>query len=277
MDTERLMEVALEMAGLREVPADSQVYVPGSGLKRIVVGIDIGPAELLLAKQEGFQGVIAHHPAGGSASVHFHRVLERHREMMEAHGVPRDEARRAVEELVLQRQVAGHALNYDRVPSYARFLKMPFMNIHLPWDEIGRRRMAEALQACDEDAAVRDAVTALQQLREFQRAETEMEVRLGQEDNPLGRWVVAHGAGTNGGYPVAKAYFSHGVDTVLYIHISPGDLKRLREDPKLEGRNLIITGHIASDSLGINPYVRRLREEGLEVACIGGVIEVQGP
>ncbi len=73
---------------------------------------------------------------------------------------------------------------------------------------------------------------------------------------------------------MARAYFSHGVDTLVYIHILPGDLKRLREDEDLRGKNLIVTGHIASDSLGINPYVHRLREEGLEVTCVGGVLEV---
>jgi len=37
---------------------------------------------------------------------------------------------------------------------------------------------------------------------------------------------------------------------MIYIHISPSDLEKL----KAEGKgNLIVTGHIASDSLGINP------------------------
>ncbi|MFQ5838968.1 MAG: hypothetical protein ACE5HJ_09365 [Thermoplasmata archaeon] len=273
MDTDRLMALALQMAGLKEVPADSEVYVAGGGLGKLLMGIDIDEAWLLLAKQLGYHGVVAHHPAGGSATLHFSQVLTRHREMMEACGVPKEEAMEAVDELISQREVASHAANYDRVPSFARLLGMPFMNIHLPLDEIGRRRMAEALEECDTRSTVSHAIEALQGLPEFRLAETTIEVRLGSEKNPLGRWVVAHAAGTNGGYPVAKAYFSHGVDTLIYIHISPSELKRLREDAELEGKNLIITGHIASDSLGINPYVRRLREEGLEVTCIGGILE----
>jgi putative NIF3 family GTP cyclohydrolase 1 type 2 len=274
MDTESLMQQALEMAGLKEVPADSQVYVPGENLQKVLVAIDVGPGELLLAKQLGFDGVIAHHPAGGAATLNFHRVLTRHQEMMEAHGVPPEVAHQAVEELAGPRRVSSHAANYDRVPSFARLLGMPFMNIHLPWDEIGRQRMVEAIQACGPDSTVRDAVRTLRRLPEFQRAETDIEVRLGREENRLGRWVVVHGAGTNGGYPVARAYYTHGVDTVVYIHISPVDLKRLRDDKQLEGKNLVITGHAASDSLGINPYVARLRQDGLEVTCMGGVVEV---
>lgn len=267
------MALAVEMAGLDAVPADSAIYVPGKDLKRILMGIDVGEAELLLAKQEGYDAALAHHPAGGAARVGFHRVLDTHRRMLEAHGVPPEDAAAAVADLTLQHEVAGHAHNYDRTPSVARLLGLPFLNVHQPLDEIGRQRMHRALEGCPPDATVADAVAALEAYPEFRRAATSIAVRLGAADRPLGRWVVAHGAGTNGGYAVAKAYFAHGLDTVVYIHVAPGELKRLREDEALEGKTLLVTGHLASDSLGITPYVARLREEGLEVACIGGIVE----
>ncbi len=273
MNTEELMELALRMAGMEEVPSDTQIYVEGEEIHRVLMGIDIGEAELLLAKDQGMDCAIAHHPAGGSARVHFHRVLQRHEEMMMANGVPQRAAAEAVAELVLPPELAGHSSNYDRAPSVARLLGMAFLNLHLPLDEIGRRRMVEHMRQCGDGATVADAVTALNQIPEFQVAETSIEVRLGSLGNPLGSYVVAHGAGTNGGYPVAKAYFTHGIDTVIYIHISPPDLKKLRADKELEGRNLVVTGHIVSDSLGINPYVEALRRRGLEVTCIGGILE----
>jgi hypothetical protein len=99
-------------------------------------------------------------------------------------------------------------------------------------------------------------------LDEFKNASTDILVPLGDLDNRAGTVVVAHGAGTNGGYSVAKAYFDHGVDTVIYIHISPADLKKLTEYGQ---GNLIISGHIASDMVGINPYLRKLRKRGLTI------------
>jgi hypothetical protein len=69
---------------------------------------------------------------------------------------------------------------------------------------------------------------------------------------------------------VAKACFAHGVDTVVYIHIDYGELQRLRG----EGRgNLIVTGHLAGDSLGFTPFITQLRTRGLEVTTFSGVIE----
>ncbi len=178
-----------------------------------------------------------------------------------------------MEVLSIPQETARRAANYDRIPGFARFLRLPYLKIHQPWDEMGRQRMVGALEVCGGDATVEDGVAALQALPEFGVAETAIAIRLGDAAHPLGRWALAHGAGTNGGYPVAKAYFAHGVDTVVYIHILPADLQRLREDRALEGKNLVVTGHSVSDSLGITPYLRRLREEGLEVVALGGVLE----
>jgi hypothetical protein len=77
-----------------------------------------------------------------------------------------------------------------------------------------------------------------------------------------------HGAGTNGGYAVARAYFQAGVDTVLYIHIAPEEAQRLRNEAS---GNLIVSGHISSDLVGINPFVAKLEERGLEVVRMSGL------
>lgn len=84
------MELALEMVGYTEVPGDCAVYVPGRGIRRVMIGIDIGPAELRLARQLGYDCVIAHHPAGYVPDRF--SVYRRHALQMEAFGVPRPEA-----------------------------------------------------------------------------------------------------------------------------------------------------------------------------------------
>src|SRR5437773_990253 len=80
-----------------------------------------------------------------------------------------------------------------------------------------------------EKPRVRDAVAVLESMPEFRSALTRIVVRMGTTDHPLGKWAVHHGAGTNGGVPVARAAFDHGIDTVFYIHIDAGALRRLWE------------------------------------------------
>jgi hypothetical protein len=64
MNTKEIMQLSLELAGLKDVPEDSATYMSGKDIRRILFGIDAGVPELMLAKQLGYEAVIAHHPAG---------------------------------------------------------------------------------------------------------------------------------------------------------------------------------------------------------------------
>lgn len=272
LGTEEIMSLALEMADMHHPPADSAIYVSGTELKRVMFGIDIGAAELLLARDLGCDGVIAHHPAGGTARLNFPEVLTRHVELMVEHGVPTPAARDAIQAMLTRSLLSSQTANFDHVPSVARLLEMPFLNVHLPLDEVGRRMMVETIDAhlekLDRSPIVQDAIDALKTMPEFAEAQTRIMVPVGAVDRPLGRIAVVHGAGTNGGYPVARAYFDAGINTVLYIHIAADQAQRLRDETS---GNLIVSGHIASDMVGINPFVAKLEENGVEVIRMSGL------
>jgi len=118
----------------------------------------------------------------------------------------------------------------------------------------------------DPKATVGDIVTSLHKLSEFRNALTPIEIGLGKPSNKAGKVVVSHAAGTNGGYEVAKTFFKYGVGTLTYIHISSADLEHLRADGM---ENLIVTGHISSDSVGINPFLAELKKKKISVIRIG--------
>ena len=272
MNTTQLMQLALEMAGLDQIPGDSAVHVPGAEIERVLFGIDLKTPELILAAQQQYHCAISHHPVGGSSTLRFHEVLERHIDQMVRAGVPPAVAEATMRPTIEERRIFNSMTNYDHDRSVAALLGLPYVNIHTPLDEIGRRRMAETTATVAEDATVAELVDRFYgAFAEFRNAETEIEVLVGTPEHRVGNAVVSHGAGTNGGYPVAKAYFDHGIDTVIYIHCRPGDARRLVAEYG-ETKTLIVTGHIASDSIGINPYVDRLREEGLDVTTFSGII-----
>ena len=274
MDTREIMGLAVKLAGQTRVPEDSEIYVPSKDVKRALFGIDADVGVLLAAKERGYDLVIAHHPVGGRASLGILKVYKRHATNLERAGVPRNAASMAVRAMQDEHAPRIHAANYDHVPSLARLLGVPLMSIHNPCDEIGRRVMDEALRKAMKAAStVREAIESLNRLPEFSKAETDIALRIGKPGNRVGRWVVLHGAGTNGGYHMARCAFDNGIDTVVYIHIDPGHLARLRAEFAAKGKNLIVTGHVASDSIGINVLVRALRERGLEVTCVSGIVE----
>ncbi|MFQ5977942.1 MAG: hypothetical protein ACE5OZ_07435 [Candidatus Heimdallarchaeota archaeon] len=165
------------------------------------------------------------------------------------------------------------ARNYDAIPSFARQLELPFLNIHSPSDELGRRMIHTAIENLQKekgDVKLSEIRLYLKEkFPEFRKAQTRVEIAKGEMNDYLGNWIFSHGALTNGGFEIAECYYRCNVDTVLYIHISPPDLGRINA---LDKGQLLVTGHLASDSVGINPFLERLSEKGCEISAMGGLI-----
>jgi NAD(P)H-hydrate repair Nnr-like enzyme with NAD(P)H-hydrate epimerase domain len=136
--------------------------------------------------------------------------------------------------------------------------------------------MVEAVQAYfagvgeAQEPTVRNLIDALQTIPEILDAKTNVMAPVGKLDNPIGEYVIFHGAGTNGGYAAAKALFEAGVNSVVYIHLAGEDAERLRQ-LQLPDVNVVVSGHIASDMIGINRYVAELERRGIEVIRMSGL------
>jgi putative NIF3 family GTP cyclohydrolase 1 type 2 len=265
VDTEKKMKVGLELAGWKRMPADSAVHVKGRNIKRVLIAVDVGTAELMLARQLSCDAVIAHHPIG-VASVDFYKVFDRHVHFMVEHGVPKKTAMDAVEKLKERVATRSHANIYNDIIGAARLLGMPLVNIHQPCDEYMRQVILKAIKS-GSTKYVSDIVRSISKIPEFRNSATRVEVKLGSAKNKLGRWALVVAAGTNGGYQIAKAYMQAGVSTVIYLHVDYGELMKMREDG-LDG-NLIVMGHLAGDSIGLNGLAERLEEIGVETIRMG--------
>ena len=99
------------------------------------------------------------------------------------------------------------------------------------------------------------------------------ELWLGRPENPVGRWIVQMAAGTNGGAAIYRTYYEHGIDTILAMHIDDAELRKLEHEQPARA-NLVITGHMPSDSIGMNRLIRAMEQRGLEVIAGSGVIRV---
>jgi putative NIF3 family GTP cyclohydrolase 1 type 2 len=267
-----IMAMANRLAGCAQTPPDSQVYLDGE-VRRVFVGIDVDIGELLLARSLGADGIIAHHPIGSRARLGLPAVIERHEDQMRAEGIPADVAH---EKMLERRRPVAHALhtsNYDRVVDAARQLNIPLMNIHLAADLMGRQYFIDFVGRVVDGATttVDGLIGELETIPEMEASLVQPELWLGEGKNLVGRWVVQMAAGTNGGAPVYRTYYEHGIDTILAMHIDERDLREL-EQLQRPGANLVITGHMPSDSIGMNRVIDALENQGLEVIAGSGVI-----
>ena len=273
MNLRDILEWSARLAGCDEVPADSQVYVESPrDVRRVLFGIDIDAGELLYAQQAGYDAVIAHHPAGEHARMDFAKVVHRQVDMMVAEGIDRGVAEDAVAQRLDRIHRNDHMGNYNRIVDTARLIGMPFCNVHLACDIIGRQAIVDMLQQrASSDTTVAQVIAWLGEYPEMEAALTRPEAWIGTPSAPLGRWVVAMAGGTNGGHPVFREYYRAGIDTVLAMHIAEDDLHRLRADAPANA-NLVVAGHMATDSIGINRVIAGLEEQGIAVTRTSGII-----
>ncbi len=274
MNTEELMQIALEMSAFEEIPADSQIFVRGNDIKRILFGVDVDAAGILIAKQLNFNAVIAHHPPGDESRIYgIPEVMLRHIDQMKSVGISEKNAKRALEVIRGKISRQRNVINYDRVTSVAKLLEIPFLNIHTPVDAITKKYFDDYIDSflsSNKSANVSDLIKSLNEIDEISKGLTKPALRIGDDESPVGKFFVAISAGTSGGAAVAKAYFKAGINTLLYMHLGEGDYKKLKKE-RVKG-NLIVTGHMPSDSIGINIYLNELEKRGIFVQRFSGVI-----
>jgi len=276
MNTDQILKLALEAAGLSEIPADSGVVFPGDNIKRVMVGVDVEAAEILIARHLGFDAVITHHPRGGRPALDLAEAMDNQIDRMVQAGVAINKAQKALVERKEQVERARHVENYGRAVSAARLLGMPYIAVHTPADILAERTVQEHLDR-DLDgrpkATLADVIAALEGIPEYRLAPAKPKIRVGAEQSFAGRVVVTMAGGTSGGEKVALAYFEAGVGTLVVMHMPDDVIEAVKRQ---EIGNVVIAGHMASDSVGVNRLIAVFEQNGLEITRASGVIEPAG-
>ncbi|MCC5909599.1 MAG: Nif3-like dinuclear metal center hexameric protein [Clostridiaceae bacterium] len=273
MNTQEIMDLALKLAGLEDMPEDTGIIVEGENIKKVAIGVDMELAEMLLARDLGADLVITHHPSGGSPRINLHKVMDNQIDSMLRAGVPINKAQKALSEKKGEIERALHVSNYDRAVSAAKLLNMPFMGIHTPTDILAERTVQSLLDEKLKDkpkATLQDVVDALETLPEYQKTMAKPVIRVGGKEDYAGKTFVTMAGGTGGGVKVHKAYFEAGVGTLVAMHMPEDVIKAVKEQ---NIGNVVVAGHMASDSVGINQLAKALEEKGIEIIRMSGLID----
>ncbi|GGD46243.1 hypothetical protein GCM10012288_20650 [Malaciobacter pacificus] len=273
MNTNDLMNTALKLANLEEMPYDTNIIVEGENIKKVLIGIDMETPELLLAKELGYDCVVSHHPKADSCVVDFAKVMDVQIDRMVASGVPINKAQKALRKRQASVDLGGHASNYDRVSSAARLMNMPYLNIHIPADFITEKIVQTRLNKAFNNkpkTKLKDIIEELNSWEYYIGKVAQPVIRVGSSEDYAGKIEVLMAGGTNGGVDVYKSYFEAGVGTIIAMHV-PEDVKKAVQEQNIG--NIIIAPHMPSDSIGLLEIVKAWREKGVEVTCMSGIVE----
>jgi putative NIF3 family GTP cyclohydrolase 1 type 2 len=252
---------------------------PAIRVKKILVGIDIEVAELLLADrlrtQQGLDLVVSHHPEG-KALASLYEVMALQVDVLVSLGLKR----RVAEEYLCERirEIERRVLptNHTRAVDAARLLHMPFMCVHTPADN-HVAYFLHSLFARKKPANLKEVAVILGELDEYKDAITKNagpKIIAGSPSRPAGKIFVDMTGGTEGSKDVFESLHAKGVRTIVAMHLSEEHFKKVK-DAHL---NVIIAGHISSDTLGLNlllDNIERVSGEQFAVVCCSGFRRVR--
>lgn len=268
-DTERLTNPYFDT---RILYGDPQIEV-----KRVMVGIDMETPEVLMAdrlreKGERVDLVIAHHPEG-RALVSLYRVMHMQEDMLADLGVPINVAEGILSSRINEVERALMPLNHNRTVDAARLLGLPFMCVHTPADNMVNTFLTNLFNE-KQPETLGDIVKALKELPEYHEAArigAGPKIVVGKDNNRIGKIFVDMTGGTGGSEDAYAKLAVAGVGTIIGMHIG----EKHRKEAEKNHINVIIAGHMASDSLGINLLLDKLENKGIEVLSCAGLIRAK--
>ncbi len=274
MNTQEMVQIALDLAQLDELPMDSAISVEGENITRVLAGIDMGAAELALARQLGYDCVVRHHNMVPRLGRLGELVAHDHYEKMVQNGVPVNIAQKVMAHRVEEVQMMFHATDLDGAPSVARLLNMPYVGLHTPADLLGERTVeAKVVEvfAEKEDPTLQDLMDRFMTIREYAEAPVGQQpvIWVGSPESCAGKTVVQFAGGLGAELDEYKAYIDAGVGTFVTMAEDEKTIKALREDNRC---NLIALGHMSSDSIGMNLILDAWQARGLKIDRIGGLV-----
>ncbi len=254
---------------------DSGVYniAEDKEVKKVLVGIDIAPAEILIAKElQDIDLVIAHHPVG-KGLAQLADVMHLQCDVYNFYGVPINVAEGLMKERISEVARGVNASNHQRTVDAAKLMKINLMNSHTPCDNLAAKFLRDFIDE-KKPETVGDLIEILKEIPEYQEA---MKIGMGPKffvgspENRCGKIAMSEiTGGTEGSPKLYEKLAQAGVGTVVGMHVS--------EDHKKEAEaanvNIVIAGHISSDSLGVNLLMDELEKNGIEIIPCSGFTRV---
>lgn len=251
---------------------------PSTVVDKVLVGIDIHSAEMVLADRLNEKGasidlVIAHHPEGRALAA-LDEVMDLQVDLLHRYGIPLNVGENLMKERIGEVFRRFAPLNHHQAIDAGRLLNLPFMCVHTPADNLGWEYLTDRIENREFDT-LDEVLETLMKIEEFQIAQKQKAgpmIFLGSPHSRAGRVrVVEFTGGTEGAKEVYERLSHAGIGTIIGMHIS----EEHRKEAQKHHMNLVVTGHMASDSIGMNLLSDVLEKKGVSVLPCSGFIRVK--
>jgi len=242
-------------------------------IKKILFGIDIEPAEILMAKEiGGIDLIISHHPLG-RALANLADVMAMQCDVLSLYGVPINVAEGLMKEKISEVARGVNARNHQRTVDTAKILGFNLACLHTVCDNLAAKFLKEKIDSVSL-SRIEDLISLLKDIPEYKEAVkigAGPKIYVGSSESHCGKIAVTEITGGAEGSPkIYEKMAQAGIGTVIGMHVSE-DHKKEAETANV---NVVIAGHMSSDSLGVNLFLDELEKRGIEIVPCSGLIRV---
>ena len=245
-------------------------------IKKIMVGIDMEGSEMLLAKQMGdIDLILAHHPYG-PALADLADTIPMQAQIMANYGIPINIAESLIKLRVSEVSRGTSPINHSREIDMAKILDLDYMCVHSPADNMAASFLLKLIKKKEKELdMVSDVIELIKTIPEYKEAVKRKAgpmIFSGSPDSSCGKILaVDFTGGTSGSKDMYEKMSHYGIGTIIGMHMG----EEHRKEAEKYHINVIIAGHIASDSLGMNLFLDELEKRKIEVIPISGLIRIK--
>ena len=242
-------------------------------IKRILVGIDIEPAEIILAKEiGGIDLIIAHHPLG-KGLAHLSDVMELQCDVLNQYGVPINIAEGLMQERIDEVARGINERNHQRTVDVAKLLGFNLINCHTPCDNLAAKFLKDLIKK-EKLERIEDLMDLLKEIPEYKEAikiGAGPKIFVGDLERRCGKIAVTEiTGGTEPGPKIYEKMAQAGIGTIIGMHMQ----EESKKEAEAANINVVIAGHMSSDSLGMNLFLDELEKRGIKIVSCSGLIRV---
>ena len=248
-------------------------------VRRVMAGIDIDTSELLMARYLGDQYdkkidlVISHHPSG-IALADLSSVMHLQADVLARYGVPINIAEAVMKPRISEVARGVLAINHNKAVDAAKMLGLAFMCVHTPCDNLAASFLDKKIKK-DKPETLGNILRSLKEISEYKEAQklkAGPKIFVGSRHSRAGKIALTEiTGGTEGAKEIYQNMANAGIGTVIGMHIK----EEYRTEAEKAHVNVIIAGHISSDSLGMNLFLDELEKKGIEIIPCSGLIRIK--
>jgi len=259
--------------------SDTRIHFSGGAkkIKRVMAGIDTDSGEIMIAKylsehnpKKPVDLFIGHHPVG-KALADLHDVMHLQADVLAQYGVPINIAESLMKTRISEVARGVNPVNHFKVVDSAEILGVNLINVHTPADNLVANFVKKKIENKNPEYVeeILDLLLKIPEYKEATKRGSGPCLFAGSKESRCGKIALTEiTGGTEGSAKIYEKMANAGIGTVIAMHQSE-EHKKAAEKAHI---NVVIAGHISSDSLGMNLFLDELEKKGVEIIPCSGLI-----